>query len=402
MDARQERGLILAKNKGIRHLSASTWVVPSQSNEQAAYLVDLDKGTCSCPDYELRRARCKHYYAVEVRRSVETAPDGTTITTEEVKVTRKTYSQPWAAYNRAQTEEKATVRALLRDLCNGIPTPAHPGRGPKPISFADAIFGLVWKTYLGTSGRRASTDMDACAADGSLSRDLSYNVLFKYAAKADLTPILVRLIEQSACPLASVESSFAIDSTGFGTCVYRRWYDEKYGRERSEAQWLKAHAMVGVVTGIVTSVSVTGSTSHDAPELPALVESTAQRFDAAEVSADKAYLSNANLTAIESVGAVPFVPFKINSRAEGSPAWKRMWAMFVLKQGEFLASYHKRSNVESVFSAIKRTLGGSVRSKKFTAQTNEVLCKILAHNLIVLVHAMHELGIEPDFAAADA
>ena len=74
-----------------------------------------------------------------------------------------------------------------------------------------------------------------------------------------------------------------------------------------------------------------------------------------------------------------------------------MWAMFVLKQGEFLAAYHKRSNVESVFSAIKRTLGGSVRSKKFAAQMNEVLCKILAHNLIVLVHAMHELGIDPAF-----
>jgi transposase len=294
------------------------------------------------------------------------------------------------------------VQGLLRDLCDGVATPAHAGSGPKPIAFSDAIFGMVWKTYLGTSGRRASTDIDTCTAEGALSRDLAYNTIFKYAAKAELTPILVRLIEESARPLASVESSFAIDSTGFGTCVYRRWYDEKYGRQRSEAKWLKAHATVGVVTGIVTAVSVTESTAHDSPELPALVESTAQRFRLCEVSADKAYLSNSNLTAIEAAGAIPFVPFKSNSRGEGSPAWKRMWAMFVLKQGEFLASYHRRSNVESVFSAIKRTLGGSVRSKKFTAQVNEVLCKILAHNLIVLVHAMHELGIEPDFATTGA
>lgn len=402
MDARQERGLVLAKHKGIRHVSGPTWVVPSQSNEQAAYLVNVDEGTCNCPDFELRRAKCKHVYAVEVTRTVEVRADGTEVVTESVKVTRKTYSQPWAQYNRAQCEEKETVQRLLKSLCEGVATPAHTGRGPKPISFADAIFGLTWKTYLGTSGRRASTDMDACAADGSLSRDLSYNVIFKYAAKAELTPILVHLIEESARPLASIESSFAIDSTGFGTCVYRRWYDEKYGRERSEAQWLKAHAMVGVVTGIVTSVSVTESAAHDSPELPALVESTAQRFQAAEISADKAYLSNANVTAIEAVGAAPFIPFKVNSRSEGSPAWKRMWAMFVLKQGEFLAAYHKRSNVESVFSAIKRTLGGSVRSKKFTAQVNEVLAKILCHNLIVLVHAMHELGIDGDFGPADA
>jgi transposase len=402
MDTRQEKGLILAKNKGIRHVAGPTWVVPSQSNEQAAYLVNVDEGTCSCPDFELRRAKCKHFFAVEFSRTVETAPDGTQVVTETVKVVRKTYSQPWAAYNAAQTSEKSTVQSLLRDLCDGVATPAHAGRGPKPISFSDAIFGMAWKTYLGTSGRRASTDIDACTADGALSRDLAYNTIFKYAAKDELTPILVRLIEESARPLASVESSFAIDSTGFGTCVYRRWFDHKWGKERSEAKWLKAHATVGVVTGIVTAVSVTDSNCHDSPELPALVESTAQRFQTAEISADKAYLSNANLTAIEAVGAVPFVPFKSNSRGEGSPAWRRMWAMFVLRQDEFLASYHKRSNVESVFSAIKRTLGGSVRSKKFTAQVNEVLTKILAHNLIVLVHAMHELGIEPSFATAGA
>lgn len=402
MDARQEKGRILAKNKGIRHVAGPTWVVPSQSNEQAAYLVNLEQESCSCPDFELRRAKCKHFFAVEFSRSVEIRSDGTEVVTESVKVTRKTYSQPWAAYNAAQCAEKEVVQRLLRSLCDGVATPAHTGRGPKPIAYSDAIFGMVWKTYLGTSGRRASTDMDACAADGSLSRDLAYNTIFKYAAKSDLTPILMRLIEESARPLASVESSFAIDSTGFGTCVYRRWYDEKYGRERSEAKWLKAHATVGVVTGIVTAISVTDSNAHDSPELPALVETTAQRFQMAKMSADKAYLSNTNLTAIEAVGAVPFVPFKVNSRSEGSPAWKRMWAMFVLKQGEFLAAYHKRSNVESVFSAIKRTLGGSVRSKKFTAQVNEVLCKILAHNLRTLCHAMHELGIEPDFATADA
>lgn len=402
MDARQGKGLVLAKNKGIRHVAGPTWVVPSQSNEQAAYLVNVDEGTCSCPDFELRRAKCKHFFAVSFSRTVETTPDGTEVVTETVKVVRKTYGQPWPAYNAAATSEKTTVQRLLRSLCDGVATPAHTGRGPKPIAYSDAIFGMVWKTYLGTSGRRASTDMDACAADGSLSRDLAYNTIFKYAAKADLTPILVRLIEQSACPLAGIETSFAIDSTGFGTCVYRRWYDEKYGRERSEAKWLKCHASIGVITGIVTAVSVTDSTAHDSPELPALVESSAQRFRLEEVSADKAYLSNTNLTCIEAAGAVPFVPFKVNSRSEGSPAWKRMWAMFVLKQGEFLAAYHKRSNVESVFSAIKRTLGGAVRSKKFTAQVNEVLCKILAHNLRTLCHAMHELGIEPDFAAAVA
>ena len=28
---------------------------------------------------------------------------------------------------------------------------------------------------------------------------------------------------------------------------------------------------------------------------------------------------------------------------------------------------------------------------------NETLCKILCHNLVVLIHEIHELGIEPVF-----
>jgi hypothetical protein len=137
----------------------------------------------------------------------------------------------------------------------------------------------------------------------------------------------------------------------------------------------------------------------DSPELPALVASSAQRFRLQEVSADKAHLGHANLACIEAAGAVPYVPFKSNSLDKGSAAWRRMYATFLYRQEEFLAHYHKRSNVEATFSAIKRKFGGSVRSKRFTAQTNEILCKILCHNLTVLVHAMHELGIEPTFAA---
>lgn len=120
----------------------------------------------------------------------------------------------------------------------------------------------------------------------------------------------------------------------------------------------------------------------------------------AEVSADKAYLSRANLDAIEAAGAVPYIPFKSNSKAAGPAAWRRLWALFLYKHEEFLAHYHLRSNVESTFSAVKRLLGGSVRSKCPVAQVNEVLCKLLAYNLTVLVHAIYELGIEtPAFTA---
>ena len=116
-----------------------------------------------------------------------------------------------------------------------------------------------------------------------------------------------------------------------------------------------------------------------------------------EVSADRAYLSNENLTAIETAGAAPFVPFKINSQQDGSPAWRKMHAVFVLKEEEFFAAYAKRSSVESTFSSLKRKFGPAVKSKTFTAQVNEILCKVLCHNLSCLAMAMQKLGIEPSF-----
>jgi hypothetical protein len=326
MDARQERGLILSRDKRIKNVNGPTWVVPSQSDDVGAYLVNAETGVCTCPDYEVRRSKCKHVFAVEFVRTVETRADGSQTVTESVKVTRKTYVQSWPEYNRAQCAEKETVQALLRGLCDGVSTPAHPGRGPKPIAYSDAVYAMVTKVYGGMSARRSSGDIKACAADGHLSRAPSYNAVLAAFDNAAMTPILVSLIEQSAKPLASVETAFAVDSTGFGTQVYRRWYDAKWGKEMSKAVWLKCHAMVGTTTNVVTSVSVTDSDGADSPQLPALVSSTAQRFALAEVSADKAYLGHENLAAIEAVGATPFVPFKTNSKGTGSPAWRRMWA----------------------------------------------------------------------------
>ena len=56
-------------------------------------------------------------------------------------------------------------------------------------------------------------------------------------------------------------------------------------------------------------------------------------------------------------------------------------------------------HVESTFSMIKRKFGDSLRSKTDTAMVNETLCKILCHNLVVLIHETQELGIETNFAA---
>ena len=53
--------------------------------------------------------------------------------------------------------------------------------------------------------------------------------------------------------------------------------------------------------------------------------------------------------------------------------------------------------METTFSMIKAKFGGAVRSKTPVAQVNEVLVKILCHNIVVLIQSMFELGIMPVF-----
>ena len=131
-----------------------------------------------------------------------------------------------------------------------------------------------------------------------------------------------------------------------------------------------------------------------------MVEKTAEHFDVREVSADKAYLSRTNLNAVELAGGMPFIPFKSNTlEPTEAGAWARMYHLFMYRREEYMRHYHKRSNIETAYSAIKGKFGSSLRSKSDTGQINEELCKILAHNICVLVQAIHELGIEPIFCA---
>lgn len=50
------------------------YVVISESGSE--YLVDLRDGTCSCPDYRYRRARCKHIRRVEFATGARAIPAG--------------------------------------------------------------------------------------------------------------------------------------------------------------------------------------------------------------------------------------------------------------------------------------------------------------------------------------
>lgn len=103
--------------------------------------------------------------------------------------------------------------------------------------------------------------------------------------------------------------------------------------------------------------------------------------------------------AIDAAGATPFIAFKSIHTGRGGGLWAKMFHYFQFQRDEFLAHYHKRSNVESTFSMIKAKFGDNVRSKTDVAMVNEVLAKIVCHNICCLIQEAYELGIVATFWA---
>src|SRR5712675_3337450 len=66
------------------------------------------------------------------------------------------------------------------------------------------------------------------------------------------------------------------------------------------------------------------------------------------------------------------------------------------RREEFWAHYHKRSKLKST-PLTKRKFGDSLRSKTDTAMVSEALCWILWLNLVMLIHEIHELGVDVFF-----
>ena len=402
VEARKERGKQIANFAFIRW-EKGYFIVPSQSAPRpTTYKVTLsgEAFTCECQDHEIRRCRCKHVYAVEFFLDGGHNTDGRDESVAKqfpVKYTRKTYPQNWPAYNAAQTTEKHEFQSLLYDLCKDLPTPEQPGRGQRRIAMPDAVFSAVFKVYCTLSARRFTSDLCDAQAKGYIDRVPHFNSVLNYLENPNLYSVLLSMIEQASLPLRSVESTFAVDSTGFAYSRFARWYDAKYNRFTSEQQWIKAHLCCGVKTNVVTAIEIHERDAGDAPQLPSLVQSTARNFTMREVCADKGYSSRDCHEAIEKVSATPYIVFKANATGNVGGLFGKMFHFYQFNRDEFLSHYHQRSNIESTVMAIKTKFGDAVRSKTEPAAKNEVLAKVLCHNVCCLIQSIHELGINVDF-----
>jgi transposase len=321
---------------------------------------------------------------------------------EAQQITETRYTQNWGAYNEAQTNEGILFDRLLGDLVKLVPEPEQRMGRPR-ASLRESIYCAIEKVYSQLSSRRARSVYSRAEERGDIGKSPCYNIVNILLNREDLTPILHRLLAVSALPLRGVETTFAPDSSGFRTSQFGQYAVEKY-RSARRHEFVKAHILVGVKTNVIVGARITDENTADCPQFePLVTDAHESGFDIREITADMGYSSRANYELSESIGAKAYIPFKKNAtgKARGSYVWRKMYHFFQFNQEEFYQHYHQRSNVESTFNMVKMKFGDKVKSKNFKAQENELLCKFIAHNIVVLIHEMYELGISAHKVGGD-
>lgn len=390
---------ILALGRGaVEELSSDRYRVRSQRVEGYYTVERTPKGwSCSCPDFKDRARPCKHVYAVVLKDRPDEA--FVRIVPEPAEPNLR---QDWPAFDRAQQAEFLYFEPIAWGLIEDVPEPQPPRCKPgrKPIPYRTELLHAATKVHLGISARRARGQMLRVVGSGNslLPTVPNYAQPSRVFNREGTTSTWLDLLRRSAQPLRGIErdSTVAIDSSGFCVTCKASYCAETHDNSPRH-QFVKCHAIVGVKSHIVIDARITDEHGGDSPQfVPLLRGAIDSGFRPNRVTADKAYLARDSCNFAAEHGIEPVIPFRSNNtgRSQGSVAFRRMYLLFELHRDEFERRYHARSNVESVFSAIKSKMGERLFSKNPVARVNELLAKLLSYNISVLIHELYEHQID--------
>ncbi|MEK6856299.1 MAG: transposase [Nanoarchaeota archaeon] len=311
-------------------------------------------------------------------------------------------TRDWHIYNLAKTNEKKMFLYLLKELCDLIPEPVQTMGRPR-IPIKDLTFTAGLKLYTRLSGRTLACDLENAKGAKFISSEPHYNTFNDFMNCPATYDLFIRLLQISALPLQELEDAFSIDSSGFGTYQYERWkkfrFSPDFEQGKGTRNYLKGHICIGTNTHIVTACEVTYGNLSDVKQAPELLNVLARNFKPKEVSCDAGYSSKKIHQIIEEMNATPYIFFKSNANpSEFSPEiWKKMYLLFKNEPEKFKKKYHKRSNVESVFSMVKMRLGEFLKSKNYESQRAELMMKFIVHNICCLIQQIFQNSIKIDF-----
>ena len=273
-----------------------------------------------------------------------------------------------------------------------LPDYAHrfsPRKFTQPQLFACLVLKTFWKTdYRGVC--RALQDLPDLCAGIALTRVPHFTTLQKAARRllvatpaAELLTASVRgLTEQGRVPLAAADST-GLDGRHVSSYFVRR-------RAKTPGKWqqttYKRYPKLAVVcdcrTHAILSTMTTRGPTPDVHQLQRTVSPAAGRVRIGRLVADAGYDSEANHVRMrERFGIETIIPAKHGRPTTQLPPtrYRRLMATAFDR-----STYGQRWQVETVFSMIKRNLGGHLNARTYWAQCREMMLLALTHNATIL------------------
>lgn len=355
-----------------------------------------------CKKYMLGKLRANIYFEREIPKQIIKKQESQESEFEyESKKPDKRY---WQIITTAQNEEIKMTYELLKALMDRIEIKTNKKVGRPTMDPKEMLFIMIIKTISIMSSRRLKSNLEFAKELGFISKVPSFSTIMRYFNKPAMTILLDSLLTISILPVENdgdIESG--IDSTGFSVSKYGCWLDYRWGKEQKQKRvFRKLHIVGDMKTHCILSAQVTenfGEGSGDISQFVPLLKKAMDSFDIKIITADKAYSGRDEVSFASKNGITPYIDFRYRSKgkAKGSLAWSKMYLLWQKNPQEFYRHYHKRSNVETIFNMVKSKYSSSLFTKKFIANKNEILCKILCHNLSCVIYQFFKLNIDLNY-----
>jgi len=305
----------------------------------------------------------------------------------------------------AHVNELRDVPHLLAYLCRVISGPAWKGSRQVPLPYCDRLYCVVLTEYFTHSGRRSEPHYEDAMERGHIRRAPFFNSVYDYYDDRLTTSHLQKLLRITGKVLMPYDIDAIMDGTDFvmeEKLEYaddERYCDAYSVKKAGGHRYLMAHFLAGQITHGVFAAAVDVcldkkfSLRHDSEFTNILIERAKANgfvFRDAEVWGDKGYAGGKNKVLIESLGAKSMITEKSGkklSRPHGDPGLCGCKGCY------------KRNAIETVNSMIKQIMGEKVSCKNKVSLENEVLARVVAHNLRVIQQAMIAMDIPVDFEA---
>jgi hypothetical protein len=175
-----------------------------------------------------------------------------------------------------------------------------------------------------------------------------------------------------------------IDATGLEARHVSRYYVDRKGYRRfRRRRWPKVTVVGEAHTHLIGGATVSWGPSQDSPQLPATVRQAAKQTRWDRLLGDRAYDAEHNHQLCREELSIRSTVIPLNPRRRGRK-WPQTRYRRQMKRRFFKRVYRQRWQVESLFSRHKRVLGATLRARKWSAQKQECLVRILTHNVMIL------------------